>query len=417
MQIIAKLIPLKMKQRMKSKLLQALSAEPEIVSRIATRVIKTGLVNYLEWDYPAEKLRVLRYLEQRRQGEFEYTFSESSTKPTLYASIYACMIKGLHGELPAMPEKARKGWLDYLDSFQCKSDGFFRDPALAGEAYETGGAWGPGWGMRHLVPHAIIAYARLGRTPSYSFRFLEPYYDEKFLSDWLGNFAFSTKVWFLSVHIMNLYTVLQYARDYMHETRATMAINQIHCWLTARQTAETGMWHSYEVKGYPLLGDAIRGAYHFYPLFAYDRRPVAYREKIIDTILRSQNTWGGFEQDKHPSGTCEDIDALEPLIRFVAQTGYRQHEADLAVKRALVWVLANRHADGGYESLMENGCHYGNHPQTDSKPRESNLFATWFRTLTIAYLTNYLRMDNGYTLGRFPGYEVSLESPFSNTLS
>jgi len=104
---------------------------------------------------------------------------------------------------------------------------------------------------------------------------------------------------------------------------------------------------------------------------------------------------------KRPSGACEDIDALEPLIRFVKQTGYRDEDATLAIRRGLVWLLANRHADGGYESLMENGCHYGQHPQTTSMPGESNLFATWFRTLTLAYVTKFLKMDNEFNIGRF----------------
>ena len=168
------------------------------------------------------------------------------------------------------------------------------------------------------------------------------------------------------------------------------------------------MWHDYTIRGYPELGDAIRGAYHFYPLFVYEGKAVSHREKTIDWILKSQNSWGGFEKEKCPSGACEDIDALEPLMRFVSQTAHRREEAEIAVKRALVWVLAHRRADGGYESLIENGCHYGAHPQTSSKPRESNLFATWFRTLCLAYMTQFLKMPNNFDIRRFPGYEISL---------
>ncbi len=77
-----------------------------------------------------------------------------------------------------------------------------------------------------------------------------------------------------------------------------------------------------------------------------------------------------------------------------------------------IWLLANRHSDGGYESLMENGCHYGGHSQTDSRPGESNLFATWFRTLTLAYVVEFLKMDNSYNIGRYPGYEIPLGEKF-----
>lgn len=398
-----------MKQRIKTKLLNRLSAEPEIISRVATRVLQRGVPNYLKWDYQTERLRVLRYLEQRRVGEFAYTFSASSTKPTLYASIYACMLMGLHGALRSLPEQAKTGWLAYFDHFQCESDGLFRDSVVAGEEFESAGAWGDGWGIRHLAGHIIIAYARLGGAPRFAFKFLEPYYDESYVSAWLGKFDLSKNVWSGSNYLMNLYTLLQFARDYLHEPRAAKPVEQIWQWLMACQRADTGMWHTYEITGYPLLGDAIRGAYHFYPLGLYDRKPIPYREQVIDWILKSQNSWGGFEAEKRPSGACEDIDALDPLIRFVSQTGHQRAEADLAIQRAMVWLLANRHADGGYESLMENGCHYGNHAETSSKPCESNLFATWFRTLNLAYVSQYLKMENGFDVGRFPGYEIAIE--------
>jgi prenyltransferase beta subunit len=408
MKLVNRLLPLGPKQRLKCYLLASLSAEPEVISRIATRVVKTGVVNYLNWSYQDERLRTLNHLARQRTGGFEYRFSTSSTKPTLYSSIYACMLMGLHGELPCMSEKTREGWLAYFDSFQCESDGLFRDPVIAGDEFESDGVWGDGWGIRHLAAHIIVGYARLGGIPGYPFRFLEPYYETSYLNSWLDKFNFSCNVWSSSNYIMNLYTLLQFARDYMGESEAERPIELIGQWLAERQSPETGMWNDYKIDGYPLLGDAIRGAYHFFPLFVYEGKPILYREKAIDWILKSQNSWGGFEEEKRPSGACEDIDALEPLIRFVSQTHYRKEDADLAVRRALVWVLAHRNADGGYESLMENGCHYGLHPQTTSRPGESNLFATWFRTLTLAYMTKYLGMDSGFNIGRFPGYEIPL---------
>ncbi len=408
MNFINQLLPSQQKQKFKARVLNSLSAEPEIVARMATRVIKVGVSNYLNWNYREEKQRILAYLEQRRTTEFEFRFSASSTMPTLYASIYACMLLGLLGELDYLSLNDKRRWLDYFDQMQSESDGYFRDPVLAGNDYEIGGMWGDGWGIRHLAGHIIIAYGRLGGQPRYPFKFLSPFYDDTYLEAWLGKFRFTANVWSASNYIMNLYSLLQYARDFMGEQRAAKPVDRIAGWMTTLQSPETGMWHNYSIQGYPELGDAIRGAYHFYPLFTYEQRPVAYREKVIDQIIKSQNSWGGFETEKRPSGACEDIDALEPLIRFVSQTGYRRSEADLAIKRAFVWLLAHRHADGGYESLMENGCHYGGHPQTESHPRQSNLFATWFRTLTLAYVTRFLNMENGYDISRFPGYEIAL---------
>jgi hypothetical protein len=398
-----------MKQKIKQLLLRRLWAKPEIISRIATRVVNVGVSNYLTWDYQSEKARVLRCLEGRRCGRYEYTFSASSTRSTLYTSAYACMLLGLHGEIERTSEWERQGWIAYFDEFQSESDGLFRDPVLTGVEFESDGNWGDGWGIRHLAAHLSIAYSRLGGVPRYPFKFLEPYFDEGYMERWLARFDFSLNIWSASNYVMNLYSLLEYARDEQRENRANQPIEQMLAWLVARQNPTTGLWHDYAINGYPELGDAIRGAYHFYPLFSYEGKTVPHRERVIDCILRSQNSWGGFEADERPSGACEDIDALEPLVRFAQQTGHRKAEVDLVVRRALVWVLANRHADGGYESLMENGCHYGNHPETTSLPKQSNLFATWFRTLCLAYMTNYLGIPNEYKVGRFPGYEIALE--------
>jgi hypothetical protein len=168
------------------------------------------------------------------------------------------------------------------------------------------------------------------------------------------------------------------------------------------------MWHDYAVRGYPEIGDAIRGAYHFLPLFAYDGEPLRHPEAIIDTILLSQNSWGGFNPEARPSGACEDIDAIDPLVRASAQSGYRKDAVELALRRAMTWILACRNGDGGYEAIPEHGWSYGDHPLTTSRPGESNLFATWFRTLCLAYMVDHLSIRHSFQLGHYPGYEIAV---------
>ena len=104
----------------------------------------------------------LGYIETMKIEGYEYRFAKSVTKSTLYASIYACMIKGLFGELKNLSLDEKKAWANYLDTFQSEADGYFRDPNLNGDEFETDGAWGDGWGKNHLAGHIIIAYGRLG---------------------------------------------------------------------------------------------------------------------------------------------------------------------------------------------------------------------------------------------------------------
>jgi hypothetical protein len=299
-------------------------------------------------------------------------------------------------------------WLDNFDTYQDEC-GLFRDPALAGEEFEGVGAWGDGWGARHLAALLIAAYARGGRKPRHPLRFLHPYYDPENLERWLGGFDLATSVWSQSNYIMNMYCLMQFDRDYMDEPRAAVAVRRIGEFLLSRQNPTSGMWHAGDsLPTRAALNDAIRGAYHFYPLFEYEGLAVPHQDKVIDLILSSQNAWGAFEEEDRPSGACEDIDAIDPLLRFARRTGHRRHDVQLAAQRSLIWILACRNPDGGSVSLLENGCHYGNHPATTSAPGESNMFATWFRTLTAAYLTNYLGMEQNFDIGRYPGYEIFL---------
>lgn len=417
MKLLSPLFPIVLKAKVKAHLLGRLYAKPEITARISTRVVREGVPRYLDWTYEAEKNMSLRYVESLRVGDYAYKFAQSSPGATLYASSYACMLLGMHGELENVSESYKNSWLDYLDSFQDPADGLFRDPALACPAYEGTPAWGDGWGARHLTSQLIISYARLGRAPRHPFTFLEPFYTAQHLQDWLGRFDFTANVWSQSNYIMNVYTLLQYARDHMGEQRAAVPLASISQWLLARQRPDTGMWHDYSISGYPEIGDAIRGAYHFYPLFVYEGQPISHADAVIDSVLHSQNSWGGFNPEECPSGACEDIDAIDPLIRASKQSAYRQAEVILALKRAMVWILSCQNRGGGYESIPEHATHYGDHPLTTSRTGEANLFATWFRTLCLAYVVDHLSIQHSFSLGFYPGYEIQMRqiTPISRT--
>lgn len=69
------------------------------------------------------------------------------------------------------------------------------------------------------------------------------------------------------------------------------------------------------------------------------------------------------------------------------------------------YVLANMNPDGGFVFLRNEPLQYG-HKEMYSGYNESNMFATWFRTLCLAYLTKYLKIDQKYNINRCPGLEL-----------
>ena len=399
-----------MKQLVKKILLKRLHARPEIVSRVATRVVRDGVPRVEGWVFAEERRSTLAYLAQMQIDGPRFKFCASGAAHSLYSSVYAAMLLSLLDAKEVRPFPTDSQWIAHFDAHQDPADGYFRDPALAGDEFETPGDWGDGWGKMHLAAHLIIAYAQLGAIPKHTFAFLEPFYTDGYTREWLDSFDFRKDVWGQSNYIMNACTLLQFARDHMAEPRARAPIQEILAWLSTRQRSDTGMWHDYDdLSRYPQIGDAVRGAYHFYPLMAYDDVAIQYPESIIDTILHSQNSWGGFNPDEMASGACEDIDAIDPLLRCSVLSTHRRGEVEMAARRARLWVLSCRGASGGYESIPENACPYGGHSATTSSPGESNMFATWFRTLCLAYLTEFLSIPHGFVVGKYPGYEIRLK--------
>jgi hypothetical protein len=120
-------------------------------------------------------------------------------------------------------------------------------------------------------------------------------------------------------------------------------------------------------------------------------------------LLSTQNVLGGFGVTLN-SSACEDIDSIYPLIRFSSATNYRRDDIDLALKRAFPWVLANMNSDGGFVFRRNESFCYG-HEEMYSGYNESSMFATWFRTLCLAYLINYLELSNQFKIQNIPGLE------------
>lgn len=407
MKLIKTVIPERLKERVKDRIKSNLNLVPARTLDISNRISKVGIPNYLSFSYGDLKKSALSYSRSLKVGEFQYKYAHSRTQPVLYASVYACMLEGMFGELENYEQETKRKWADYFDSFQSE-DGYFRDPALAGEEFEGDVEWGDGWGIRHLAGHIIIAYARLGHTPKYSFKFLEPFYEVNYISRWLQG-LFSTKdMWSASNYVMNIVTLLQYSRDYMQDSKAEASVRYILKWLEDRQNSESGLWHNSLPSTQKELNSAIRGAYHYFPLFIYEKQEVKFQDKIVDSILKTQNSWGGFEENLSAAGACEDIDAIDPLIRFSFNSGYRKDEVSLAMKRAMIHVLSNRNLDGGFSFMAETPHEYGGHVLTSSLKGESNLMATWFRILCLAYMVQYLEIENNFDIRTFPGYEISL---------
>jgi hypothetical protein len=317
-------------------------------------------------------------------GPGRYRYSLACAESTLYSSSYAAMARGLLGALDAADGA---GWAAHLNAHQ-DDDGLFRDPVIYGQGWY---AEDPLWcGRSHLTCHVIAALACLGATAPREFAWLDPWRDCGALVDWLESRDWGARVGWTGNEIMNVGTLLQYARDFHNDPRAGEAVACLLDWLaTHHLSPTTGVWGAVDVTDPVWRSHAVQAAYHWWPLFAYDGRPFPHVDRALETVLATQNPLGGFGWGVHnptepfASSACEDIDSLDPLARMLTQTTHRRANAHDAIRAGARWVLTNQMADGGFVFIKGKPFEYG-HPQLRGEAGRGAMFPTWFRLLSLA---------------------------------
>ncbi len=202
---------------------------------------------------------------------------------------------------------------------------------------------------------------------------------------------------------MNIGVAMQYARDRMGMPFKS-AVEALEEFLIKKINRNYGMWFEGKVNSSDKRNEMIRGMYHILPIFYYDNIELPYSELAIRQILLSQNKWGGFDKNIG-SSACADIDGLDPLLRLT----YKKNDIDSkkAILKARNWILFNQNPDGGFVFERNREFIYGSQRVLFSKENESNLFATWFRCLSLELVNTYLEEGKAFTIDT-PGYECRL---------
>jgi hypothetical protein len=358
------------------------------------------------FDFSAFMVQVKHFLESMQTDDtgIHYRYSNSSTKPTLYASAYACMTRSLLSDLQSYSAEDKRVWATYFDSFQSPDDGLFYDPAVMNDLFKDTD-W---WGARHLALHMISAYTDLGMRPKYPFSFLGKYYQEGFIKTWLDAFDWqgvSLGTGDVDNKIMNIGCLLQYQRDCWNDQKAAVAINVLKDYLRDKINPDTGMWGVFSTNNAHQRSRMVQFAYHLLAIFFYDKDFNFNHEKFVELVLNTQNKIGGYGVALN-SSACEDIDSIDILIRFYPYVNEgTKTEINKSLNRAFNCVLLNQVADNGFVFRLAEPFEYGS-AQTSSTMNAGAMFPTWFRTLSIAYITEHLTIKNNFIITTCPGYEI-----------
>lgn len=344
------------------------------------------------------KQNILEYVNTLRVKNVRYRFSEDTTVESLYASTFACLIRGFYDDIS---ESSRTEWLDYFNQCQRPKDGLFDDGIVNDTLYFSERK---GYGARHLAGIIINAYDRLKGLPQYEFSFLNEYKDPDKMIKFLSGLNYR-KIWGSSNEIMNCGAVMQFARDRMGMPFGP-ALEAMEDFLITRIRPEYGLWFEGQIDSKSAMYEAIRGAYHIIPILWYDQIEIPYAKKCLKLLYHSQNKWGGFHNQIN-SSACADIDAIDPLLRLSIQTQSNSHKLNELLENAEQWILFNQNPDGGFVFSRKGIFDWGGQKALFSQCQHSNIFATWFRTLALQFIDNYRSRNNQFRI-QTPGSECPL---------
>lgn len=325
--------------------------------------------------------KTLNYIESMRIKNVcygRYRYSKSQKEPVLYASLYAVCTRHLYKGLDNLTYEQRKEWIDYIRSFQ-DEDGLFKDPSVENNI-AANSDW---WGWRHLTLHALMALTCLGAKPQKNFRIIEPFKDMDFVIKWLESRDWLIDPATTSNEVQNYLTLLQYARDFQNQDWTNKVLEKAYEWLNKQQDPDTGLWEK-RFNTPMALSQGVQTGYHIWLLYFYDKRPIQYVERIIDSCLATKNKLGGFGVHLN-SSACEDIDSIDPLVRLFFITDYRKVDIRPVLQKAIPWILTNMNEDGAFVFRRMEPFTYG-HQRMSSRKDEGAMFPTWFRTLSLAYI-------------------------------
>jgi hypothetical protein len=369
------------------------------------KIINKKTFDLNAFDFNSFRDEVLSFIAQMecKDHNFEFYYSKSSKKPSLYASAYACLTLSLLGKIESFSEMEKLAWGNYFDSFQSPDNGLFYDKAVASELYNNAD-W---WGARHLALHMINAYTNLDLKPKVEFKFLSQYYLSGSIDNWLSSFDWKSQNIGdsdIDNKIMNIGCLLQYQRDRWSDIKAGEVLTELKDKLKLELNQSSGMWGGFDLSNAEQRSRAVQFAYHLFAIFLYDGEFDFDAEKIVKAVLATQNKYGGYGV-KLNSSACEDIDSIDLLIKFRPFCKkIDQEKIDESLRRAFSWVLVNQVDDGGFVFRLNEPFIYGN-AETSSDLNCGAMLPTWFRLLSLAYMSKQLSLPHAFKLSNCPGYE------------
>jgi hypothetical protein len=310
---------------------------------------------------------------------------------TLLATCFGVLAHELLGGLDGLAAERRQLLVRSICDCQSPSSGLFRDRLHGDDQLYKLVKFTPlyvEWQQTYFALHALDA---LGAEPRHPLAFVEPFRDPAALDTWLRMLAFDD-FWFSSNYVMFLLFFL--IREH---GKSSPAAHRVLDALDARQDPQTGFWGTQQGAS---LFNGMAGAYHVYGFYRFLGRPLAHQDAALRSTLSLQKASGLFGERE--GGACEDLDAIDILVKLRPESAAREREVRGALERSLEGLRACRRADGGYSwSSAQRGAaprtvRYSGLDTLTVRSDQSDLWSAWFRPLALALARSRLELPEAW---------------------
>lgn len=313
----------------------------------------------------------------------------ASAEATMTSSLMALHIRSLYGDAQHMCHSERTAWIDFINHQQEAESGLFRGfdterQASCGEKYDA-----------DFIAHdntyiGLAALDILNAKPRYPLTFLEEWLDPARVKDYvLGrNWA---DPWFSTDLIFDDFCAMTYDMEQSADQgRHRRAFQVLFDTLDTLQDPDTGFWG-------PNQGadphESMAGTWHLFIIYNYHGRRMKFPERIIDNTLVLQGIDGHMAPPERRFATCFDMDATDLLVNLYRQVDYRRQDIRPCLSHLLEANLRLQNPDGGFRPSRSDAAHtvWEMSPSIKNPlPGESDMQATWFRSLVIALICQIL---------------------------
>ena len=250
----------------------------------------------------------------------------------------------------------------------------------------------------------LIALQYLGAKPFSGFKKVLHLFEPQSMEEWLSSRSWQENYLAVSNEIMNIGIMLQYSRDWFANAHEGGLVQDLKNWLVNnKRDSETTLWGYVTDRSSIDISKGVKTTYHLMPMFYFDKDENKLdQDAIIRFTLRTQNAKYCFGPGI-VTNACEDIDSIYLLAILDTQDKTLSYAIQEAVRNYLHWVFMNMNQDGGFVFKRIRPFQFADQPRLSSAANQSNMFGTWFRTLSIAFACARLGLPNPFQFFTVPG--------------